>query len=182
MDQENLLKFLSKNNNLSFQSNKKLNIKYKNYKSLNGKSSKTVYQVGDGSIIKLFDRTPYPQKPTDVICPHFLELKWANGCPFDCSWCYLQGTFRFLVRKKTPFVKDIEKTKGELFNQLREGIIQTHLNERLWGLFVELLRIIDALFDGIDEMEILEKILNDEKAYDMINRLLQNGLEMKNAA
>jgi len=82
------------------------------------------------------------------------------------------------------FIKlvDSNGTKGELFNQLREGIIQTHLNERLWGLFVELLRIIDALFDGIDEMEILEKILNDEKAYDMINRLLQNGLEMKNAA
>ena len=31
-------------------------------------------------------------------------------------------------------------------------------------------------------MEILEKILNDEKAYDMINRLHQNELEMKNAA
>ena len=74
------------------------------------------------------------------------------------------------------------ETKGALFNHLREGIIQSRLNERLWGLFIELLRIIDTLFDGIDEMEILEKILNDEKAYDMINRLLQNELEMKNAA
>ena len=74
------------------------------------------------------------------------------------------------------------ETKGALFKHLREGIIQTRLSERLWGLFVELLRIIDTLFDGIDEMEILEKILNDEKAYDMINRLLQNELEMKNAA
>jgi len=74
------------------------------------------------------------------------------------------------------------ETKGALFNHLKEGIIQTRLNERLWGLFIELLRIIDALFDGIDEMKILEKILNDEKAYDMINRLLQNDLEIKNAA
>jgi predicted nucleic acid-binding Zn finger protein len=74
------------------------------------------------------------------------------------------------------------ETKGALFKHLREGIIQTRLSERLWGLFVELLRIIDTLFDGIDEMEILEKILNDEKAYDMINRLLQNEVEMKNAA
>jgi len=39
-----------------------------------------------------------------------------------------------------------------------------------------------VLFDGIDEMEILERILNGEKAYEMINRLLQNELEMKNAA
>jgi len=74
------------------------------------------------------------------------------------------------------------ETKGALFNHLREGIIQSRLNERLWELFIELLRIIDTLFDGIDEMEILEKILNNEKAYDMINRLLQNELEMKNAA
>ncbi|GAI40022.1 unnamed protein product, partial [marine sediment metagenome] len=35
---------------------------------------------------------------------------------------------------------------------------------------------------GIDEMEILERVLNDEKAYEMINRLLQNELDMKNAA
>lgn len=37
-------------------------------------------------------------------------------------------------------------------------------------------------FDGIDETEILEKILNDEIAYKMIDLLLQNELEMKNAA
>ena len=74
------------------------------------------------------------------------------------------------------------ETKGALFNHLREGIIETRLNERLWGLFIELLRIIETLFDGIDEMEILEKVLNDDKAYGMINRILQNELEMKNAA
>jgi len=49
-------------------------------------------------------------------------------------------------------------------------------------LFIELLRLIEVLFDGIDEMEILERILNDEKAYEMINRLLQNELEVKKAA
>ena len=49
-------------------------------------------------------------------------------------------------------------------------------------MFIELLRLIEVLFDGIDEMEILERILNDEKAYEMINRLLQNELEVKKAA
>jgi hypothetical protein len=49
-------------------------------------------------------------------------------------------------------------------------------------LFIELLRLIEVLFDGIDEMEILERILNDEKAYQMINRLLQNELDLKNVA
>ena len=55
-----------------------------------------------------------PQKPTDVVCPHFLELKWGYGCPFDCAWCYLKGTFRFLPTKTKPKVKDYEKIKLHL--------------------------------------------------------------------
>jgi len=71
----------------------------------------SVKQVADGSIIKRFDKTPYPVKPTDVVCPHFLELKWAYGCPFDCSWCYLKGTFRFRPEGIKPAYKDLEKVK-----------------------------------------------------------------------
>jgi len=74
------------------------------------------------------------------------------------------------------------ESKGALFNHVREGIIQHRLDERLWGLFIELLRLIEVLFDGLDEMEILERILNDEKAYEMMNRLLQSEPEMKKAA
>ena len=74
------------------------------------------------------------------------------------------------------------ETMGALFAQVKEGIVQYRLDERLWGLFVELVRIIEVLFDGVDEMEILERILNDEKAYQMISRLLKNEPEGKNAA
>ena len=74
------------------------------------------------------------------------------------------------------------ETKGALFNDVREGIIQSRLDERLWGLFIELLRLIEVLFDGIDEMELWEKILNDERVYEMINKLLPNEPEMQKAA
>lgn len=67
-------------------------------------------KIKDGSIIKLFDKTPKPERPTDVICPHFYELKWANGCNFNCAWCYLNGTYRFLERGKKPHLKDINTT------------------------------------------------------------------------
>jgi len=73
-----------------------------------------VYQVGDGSIITKFDKTPTPQKPTDVVCPHFMELKWAYGCPFNCAWCYLKGTFRFQPRGAKPVFKDYEKIKSHV--------------------------------------------------------------------
>ena len=68
-------------------------------------------RVSDGSIIVRFDKTPHPRKKTDVICPHFVELKWAYGCPFDCSWCYLKGTFRFRPEGIKPVVKNLEKVR-----------------------------------------------------------------------
>jgi predicted nucleic acid-binding Zn finger protein len=74
------------------------------------------------------------------------------------------------------------ESKGALFENLKEGIIQSRLNERLWGLFVELLRLIEILFDGIDEMEIMERILSNDEAYARINMLLKNEFEVKSAA
>ncbi|RLI76821.1 hypothetical protein DRP05_12025 [Archaeoglobales archaeon] len=121
--------------------------------TLNGKYERRVVKVGDGSIIKLFDRTPIPKKETDVVCPHFLELKWANGCYFNCAWCYLQGTFRFLERGKRPFIKDWNKvtlhlkalfehnSRSELLNagELSDSLIGENLDppasERLIKLF-----------------------------------------------
>ncbi len=46
-----------------------------------------------GTIIALFNKTKPVKKKTDAFCPHFMELKYANGCMYDCSWCYLIGTF-----------------------------------------------------------------------------------------
>jgi len=39
--------------------------------------------------VKLFDKTP-----PGVVCPHFYELILSNGCPYNCSYCYLKLTFR----------------------------------------------------------------------------------------
>jgi spore photoproduct lyase len=65
-------------------------------------------KVKDGSIITLFNKTPVPENSTDVVCPHFYELKWANGCNFNCAWCYLNGTYRFLSGGKKPRLKNID--------------------------------------------------------------------------
>ena len=67
-----------------------------------------INRVKDGSIITLFDKTPKPILKTDVVCPHFYELKWANGCNFNCAWCYLNGTYRFLPKGKKPRLKNID--------------------------------------------------------------------------
>lgn len=98
----------------------KIKVKYRKYHLLDGKIKTLVSQVNDGSIIIRFDKTPLPQQATDVVCPHFVELKWAYGCPFDCSWCYLKGTFRFRPEGIKPVVKDLEKVRLHVETFLKE--------------------------------------------------------------
>jgi len=74
------------------------------------------------------------------------------------------------------------ESKGVLFSQVKENVIQSRLNERLWGLFIELINVIEILFEEIDEMEILEKILHNERAYELIRRLLPDESGMQKAA
>jgi len=53
-------------------------------------------------------------KPSgDIVCPHFWEFKPFIGCPFDCSYCYLRGTF---YGDKSPRmkVKNPVELTGEL--------------------------------------------------------------------
>lgn len=93
---------------------------YKEYTLLDGTNKRLVWKIDDGSIIARFDRTPLPQKLTDIVCPHFLELKWAYGCPYDCAWCYLKGTFRFRPEGTSPRVKSFEKIRLHVEGFLKE--------------------------------------------------------------
>jgi spore photoproduct lyase len=101
---------------------KKVQIKihYKEYQLLDGTKKFLVERVNDGSIISRFDKTPLPQKESDVVCPHFLELKWAYGCPYDCAWCYLKGTFRFRPEGTSPVIKPFEKIESHVKKFLEE--------------------------------------------------------------
>lgn len=51
-----------------------------------------------GNIVTYFDKTP-----PSIVCPHFWMLKWGSGCPFDCAYCYLKGTFYGDVSPKHKF-------------------------------------------------------------------------------
>lgn len=88
-------------------------------RGLNGRMGEFLSQVGDGSIIRRFDKTKNPVESSDVVCPHFLEFKWAYGCPWNCSWCYLKGTLRFQKTKTQPVSKDITKVRRHLSSFLK---------------------------------------------------------------
>jgi spore photoproduct lyase len=84
--------------------------------------------IRDSSIITLFDKTAKPVNINDVWCPHFVEFKWANGCNFDCAWCYLNGTLRFRPMRKGPYVKNPDKIKQHLFEYFNQVKAPTLLN------------------------------------------------------
>ena len=71
-------------------------------------SDQVQWQKGLGRIEPKFLDTPdidgiivyFAKAPFDIVCPHFWELRWAFGCPFECSYCYLQGTGRGNKRPK----------------------------------------------------------------------------------
>lgn len=88
-------------------------------------------RIGSGDIIVLFAKTPTPRRNTDVVCPHFYELKWAYGCPYNCDFCYLKGTFRFMAfprkdRRVPPKFKPrpkIEKAMLSFINCMKEPAV-----------------------------------------------------------
>jgi len=70
------------------------------------------------------------------------------------------------------------ESKGGLFRKITGEIIEQKLNQRLWGLFIAILKVIEILFDDIDHEQLLEKIYQNDQAYYMISNLL----ELKEAA
>jgi spore photoproduct lyase len=68
--------------------------------------------------VKLFDKTP-----DSVFCPHFYELILSNGCPYDCSYCYLKLTFRGKTNP-TLFNNDWAEVQAEL-DKIDHGVFST---------------------------------------------------------
>ncbi|MBS3741985.1 MAG: transposase, partial [Candidatus Cloacimonetes bacterium] len=77
---------------------------------------------------------------------------------------------------------DHYESKGALCKDIEEDIIQYRLSERLWALFIELVWIIEVLYDEIDSMDIMVKLFNDQKAYEILKRVLPPEVDPKYAA
>jgi len=73
---------------------------------------------------------PFHKVPPDIVCGRFWELRWAFGCPLNCAYCYLRGTYR---GKTTPrYIKLDHVLKAldgvfndESFNQGRPAIFNS---------------------------------------------------------
>jgi spore photoproduct lyase len=121
-----------------------------------GRIIPTIYKdridIIDGIVV------PFIKTPSDIVCPDFWELRWAFGCPFDCAYCYLQGTGR---GNKNPRYRSINKVKTaikkaykhEYFLQHRSIFNSGELSDSLMN--PSYMRQIADLFETQDKHKLL---------------------------
>ncbi len=70
------------------------------------------YTVSFGDALAHGITRKFEKTPSSIVCPHFWELRWAYGCPYDCAYCYLRGTF--MGNKDPRYPHSIERILGAL--------------------------------------------------------------------
>jgi len=74
------------------------------------------------------------------------------------------------------------ESKTGMFAQIKEETTLQRLNQRLWGLFLEVVHVVLAIFEDIDQEQLFERIMHDEKVYEKITRLIGCDKETRKAA
>jgi len=64
------------------------------------------------------------------------------------------------------------ESKIGLFAEIKEGTTRQRLNQRLWGLFLEIMKIVQLVFNEVDEEQLMERIFENDQAYEYLTRLL----------
>ncbi|MEM0096662.1 MAG: radical SAM protein [Candidatus Bathyarchaeia archaeon] len=60
---------------------------------------------------------PFSKVPPDIVCGMFWELRWAFGCPLNCAYCYLRGTYKGKISPPRYIrIDHVLKALDEIFN------------------------------------------------------------------
>jgi spore photoproduct lyase len=98
----------------------------------------------DGIIMR-FNKTPY-----EVSCGPFYELRWAYGCPFDCSYCYLRGTMRGNLNNITHRPLDAVLRAIEKAHTLIQEPVTLNSGELSDSLMIP--KFMEAIADKVEEL------------------------------
>jgi hypothetical protein len=101
-----------------------------------------------------------------------LGLSKCQSSDFDAQIADATITMVQFILLSLKYRYEKYESKGKLYEKLEAAIVELRLNERLWGLFIELLHLINKMFNGADESELIETLINDEQVYAEISRLL----------
>lgn len=102
-----------------------------------------------------------------------LNLGKCQSNDFDAQIAHTTITMIQHILLTLRYRFDKYETKGALFNQMTDQVQEYRLNERLWGLLIELIQLIEVIFEGADLDEIITKFINDERASEFLKRFLE---------
>ena len=66
---------------------------------------------------------PFYKTPESIGCGMFWELRWAYGCPLDCSYCYLRGTTRGKMQPQYVRIDHVLEALDEAFTKIESPSI-----------------------------------------------------------
>jgi DNA repair photolyase len=66
---------------------------------------------------------PFDKTPPDIACGMFWEVRWAYGCPLNCSYCYLRGTMRGKMKPQYVRTELVLQALDEAFRKIRTPTI-----------------------------------------------------------
>lgn len=110
-----------------------------------------------GDVLLYFRKTP-----RNIVCPHFWEFKWAFGCPFECAYCYLQGTG---WGDKHPRYRDLDSVLKKLDDAFKVPIKELPKNQPIIASSGE-------LADSLMNPSMMEKIADKFEDQDQHKLLL----------
>jgi DNA repair photolyase len=61
---------------------------------------------------------PFDKTPSDIGCGRFWELRWAYGCPLNCSYCFLRGTTRGRMQPQYVRIEHVLDALDEAFRMI----------------------------------------------------------------
>ena len=73
----------------------------------------------------------------------------------------------------TRFRFENYESKGALFKQSKAEVLRIRLSERIWGLLMEVLKIVTEIFENEDEDDLMEKMFNNDKLFLKINNFIK---------
>jgi hypothetical protein len=100
----------------------------------------------------------YKLLPTKVFFKESKQLFGLGKCQSTDFDAQIADTTMVMIRYMMASLKyrfDNYESKGAIFEQTKEKAVMYSLGERLWGLFLELVKIIEVLFDGCDSDDII---------------------------
>ena len=66
---------------------------------------------------------PFDKTPADIACGKFWEIRWAYGCPLNCSYCYLRGTMRGRMKPQYVRTELVLQALDEAFEKIKRPSI-----------------------------------------------------------